>query len=1032
MRPGSAYKLSRPALTSAAGRSAMLNASPRQTPTNRIKLFSDGTSIFLERTAEERLANHDSISIDRYSLTALPLLKSSDPAVIKLSCVSNNIQRLSDALLRLPGLQYLDISSNKLDILDGVSAFCPNLRVLKARNCLLTQIDDLSGLSHLKYLDLGDNQLVGAMVLDFSHFPSTLQFLSLRNNKLTSIASTKAVFSKLLDLNLGGNRLEQIEIDPRTLPKLLKIDLGGNAVHDPSDLEPLLSISCLKLILIKHNSLCIPFEPLFTTRMSNQQIIQSFSNVFSQLAGLANSCNLTKCSTEDHSFLLLADFGDFRHYFVLRYKDPKRGTPQLSFSDVKVEKANFLLKPVHNLHSGFTFEHYMPDTSTSDPDFRKALPPELLDDTLVYLTNQKTRQSKVSGESIESSHTETYSYYSTDEEALPTEAKGSGRVSTTSVAQASRIPRPVSENAATRRQESVQFNSKTFIDDAASKLMKKLESISTKRTQPSPQPSKVTPPSSKSFTCISKADIKKAHAASSVPSICSDSSATNLLQPHTDVSMAQNVGSLFTPALFQTPKGAAEQLRSLSPLSVLMRPSVTGNPVLIGKELRELDGDTYLLTDCYDQVANAARKTLCKDESDELLSSTVAQKGQRIMKKDRVSSRMSQNRLKNPVKQRPTSANNASANRSTQSAVSLPQALGLVNQREAAFIKSLKTRTINYKVFPKRTQEADDIVYEFTRLSDFYRLTDGTSGYLSEDISRQPHDGIRATALDLTKDSHVARNVRPMLELRPHKGRDIKDFSNPTLSQEYEVFIVGVQTLEDVDLVGPLSTLLFKMIQKDPELFTMPSISVKEVNLVDMGYEPREADQPSDSMSHETGLIVVPIKISTNIMQTDVNYLTGNFIQILSFFRCNMDIYDFSSNQDLSQFIERIELLDCGIKTLAQIQFISAFARLHYLTVYDDITKRPYFRAACLYYCPTLEVINDIPVTDVDLTRAGAFTKRYGAFAPTRRQEASDSLQGTCTTSVSETQASRMIRQITASVDGIRRNLCCATWMQFK
>lgn len=57
-----------------------------------------------------------------------------------------------------------------------------------------------------------------------------------------------------------------------------------------------------------------------------------------------------------------------------------------------------------------------------------------------------------------------------------------------------------------------------------------------------------------------------------------------------------------------------------------MRPSVTGNPVLIGKELRELDGDTYLLTDCYDQVANAARKTLCKDELDELLSSTVAQR----------------------------------------------------------------------------------------------------------------------------------------------------------------------------------------------------------------------------------------------------------------------------------------------------------------------------------------------------------------------------------------------------------------------
>ena len=1030
MRPGSACKLSRPALTSAAGRIAMLNSSPRQAPANRIRLFSDGTSIFLERTAEERLANQDSLIIDRYNLATFPLLKSAEPAVIKVSCVSNNIPRLSDALLKLPNLQYLDISSNKLETLDGVAVFCPNLRVLKARNCLITQISDLSSLAHLKYLDLSDNQLMGALFFDFSCFPSSLQSLSLRNNKLTSIVCTKAIFPELLDLNLGGNRLEQIDVDPRALPKLMKVDLGGNAVHDLPVLKSLLSIPHLKLIIIKHNSFCIPFEPLFTTRMSNQQIIQSFSDAFSRLAELANSCNLAKGGVDNASFLLLADFGDFRHYFVLRYKDIKRGTPQLSFSDVKIEKANFLLKPIHNLLSGFVFEHYIPDTDTPSSDFRKLLPPELLDDTLVYLTNQRDRRPKASEASAEGSDTETYSYYSTDEEGASAVAAGStGQGFTNHAAPASRIPRPVSEGAITKKQGSVQFNSKTFIDDAASKLMRKLEIASGKRSQLSPQPSKVIPTSSKSFACIPRADTKKSYATSSIPPVCNDSSAINLLQPTNDFSMAQNMESLFTPALFRTPKGASEQLRSLSPLSVLMRPSTTGNPVLIGKELRELDGDACV-ADGYDQINAAPGKDQSKAEIAELRGSTTVHKSPRVAKKDRVSSRMSQNKFKNPTKQRPTSASSVSSNRPAQSTTALPQTLGFINQREAAFIKGLKTRKIDYQVFPKRTRESDDIVYEFTRLSDFYRLTNGASGYLTDDISRQPHGGIRASSLEVMKDSQAAQDVKPMLELRPHKGKDIKDFSNPILSQEYEIFIVGVKSLEDVDLVGPLSTLLFKMIHKDPDLFTMPSISVKEVNLVDMGYEPREADQADESLSHEIGLITVPIKISTNTMQTDVNYLTGNFIQSISFFRCNIDLYDFSSNHDLSHFIECVELLDCGIKTLAQIQFVSAFSRLRCLTIYDDITKRPYFRAACLYYCPTLETINDLPITDTDLARANSFTRRYGAFIPARQREVCTASNETANSS--EAQASRMIRQITASVDGIRRDLCCSTWMQFK
>lgn len=1034
MRPGSAYKLNRPTLTSAAGRNAMLNSSPRHGSANRVKLFSDGTSIFLERTAEERIANQNSLVIDRYNLTAFPLLKTPEPTVIKLSCVSNNIQRLSDALLKLPCLQYLDISNNKLETLDGVTAFCPGLRVLKARNCLLTRISDLNGLAHLTYLDLGDNQLTGTLVVDFSSFPSTLQFLSLRNNKLSSIVCTKAVFPELIDFNLGGNRLDYIEIDPRTLPKLTKIDIGGNAVHDPLTLESLLLIPHLKLIILKHNSFCVPFEPLFTTRMSNQQIIQSFSDVFNRLSSLANGRGLVKNNAEDMSFLLLADFGDFRHYFVLRYKDPKRGTPQLSYSDVKIEKANFLLKTIHNLHSSFTFEHYLQDTNVPKSDFCKTLPPELLDDTLIYTTGKKCHLPKASIAPAECSDTETYSYYSTDEESIHTESRNSDRGSASLAIPVSKIPRPVSESAVNKRQRSVQFNSKTFIDDAASKLMKRLEITNTKRSHRSPSPSpssKAVPPSSKSFMCVSKAETKKVYTASSVPSVCSDSSAANLLQPNGDLFVPQNTGPLFTPALFQTPKNAQEQLRSLSPLSVLTRPSTTGNPLLIGKELRELDIDTCIFTDDYDHAHNIT-KSPSKNEPEDLRSSVTTHKSPRIVKKDRTSSKSVLNKSKTQIKQRPTSASNVPSNRSTQSTTALPHALGLMNPRDATFIKSLKTRIVDYKVFPKRTQEIDDVVYEFTRLNDFYRLTNGTSGYLADDISRQPHGGIRTNALESANNPQSTHDIKPILELRPRKGKEIKDFSNPILSQEYEVFIVGVKNLEDVDLVGPLSTLLFKMIHKDPELFTMPSISVKEVNLIDMGYESREVDQSVESLNHEIGLIVVPIKISTSTMQVDVNYLTGNFIQAISFFKCNIDLYDFNNNCDLSQFIECIDVLDCGIKTLAQIQFISAFSRLRCLTVYDDITKRTYFRAACLYYCPTLEIINDLPVTDTDLVKVGSFTKRHGVFVSTHRHEVSNVTNEKNPSNSPEMQANRMIRQVTASVDGIRRSLCCSMWMQFK
>ena len=125
-----------------------------------------------------------------------------------LRLVDNHIVNISrDAFSTLPSLQVLNLASNKIKYVEQ-SAFASN-PTLKAIRLDANELTDISGvftnLQSLVWLNVSSNKLLW---FDFSHLPSSLEWLDMHDNKITELGNYYDVRNtlkiKMLDVSFNS------------------------------------------------------------------------------------------------------------------------------------------------------------------------------------------------------------------------------------------------------------------------------------------------------------------------------------------------------------------------------------------------------------------------------------------------------------------------------------------------------------------------------------------------------------------------------------------------------------------------------------------------------------------------------------------------------------------------------------------------------------------------------------------------------------------------------------------------------------
>lgn len=140
-----------------------------------------------------------------------------------LRLVDNHIVNISrDAFSTLPSLQVLNLASNKIKYVEQ-SAFASN-PTLKAIRLDANELTDISGvftnLQSLVWLNVSSNNLLW---FDFSHLPSSLEWLDMHDNQITELGNyydvTRTLKIKMLDVSFN----QIVEIRENCIPDSVEI-----------------------------------------------------------------------------------------------------------------------------------------------------------------------------------------------------------------------------------------------------------------------------------------------------------------------------------------------------------------------------------------------------------------------------------------------------------------------------------------------------------------------------------------------------------------------------------------------------------------------------------------------------------------------------------------------------------------------------------------------------------------------------------------------------------------------------------------
>ncbi|KAJ8097511.1 hypothetical protein POJ06DRAFT_261574 [Lipomyces tetrasporus] len=158
-----------------------------------------------------------------------------------------------ETLLRLeewcPQLLDLNVNENHLGYLTGVPE---TTRVLRAAHNNLSELTAFGFLSNLQYVDLSDNQIE---TLDGMSRLVHLRELIVDNNELVNIDGIMQL-DGLLRLSVRGNNLVALNLDNSNLARLDDLDVSSNRLQSISGLERLKSLMLLNLDDNSLSSVC--------------------------------------------------------------------------------------------------------------------------------------------------------------------------------------------------------------------------------------------------------------------------------------------------------------------------------------------------------------------------------------------------------------------------------------------------------------------------------------------------------------------------------------------------------------------------------------------------------------------------------------------------------------------------------------------------------------------------------------------------------------------------------------------------------
>ncbi|KAK9472000.1 uncharacterized protein V1510DRAFT_426438 [Dipodascopsis tothii] len=139
-----------------------------------------------------------------------------------------------------PQLLELNVSDNFLAYLTGVPS---TTRLLRAVNNCFCELTAFGMLSNLQYLDISDNQIE---TLNGMSNLVHLRELVVDNNELTNIDGIMQL-DGLLKVSVKGNRLESLNLETSALHRLEELDLSANRLTKITGVERLKNLMVLKL-----------------------------------------------------------------------------------------------------------------------------------------------------------------------------------------------------------------------------------------------------------------------------------------------------------------------------------------------------------------------------------------------------------------------------------------------------------------------------------------------------------------------------------------------------------------------------------------------------------------------------------------------------------------------------------------------------------------------------------------------------------------------------------------------------------------
>uniref|UniRef100_F6VRY2 Leucine rich repeat containing 49 n=1 Tax=Xenopus tropicalis TaxID=8364 RepID=F6VRY2_XENTR len=210
----------------------------------QLSRLEPGISV-IRRTAEEKAASPDKLSLERQNLTVCPIIEGEEQLRL-LYLHHNSITRIQN-LSSLQHLIFLDLYDNNIEEISGLSSL-RSLRVLMLGKNRIQKISNLENLKNLDVLDLHGNQI--AKIENVSHLRE-LRVLNLARNQINQVENINGLDS-LKELNLRDNKITFLR-DVDTLPSLQLLYLSFNNISRINDILCLADSTSLSDVTLDGN-----------------------------------------------------------------------------------------------------------------------------------------------------------------------------------------------------------------------------------------------------------------------------------------------------------------------------------------------------------------------------------------------------------------------------------------------------------------------------------------------------------------------------------------------------------------------------------------------------------------------------------------------------------------------------------------------------------------------------------------------------------------------------------------------------------